>query len=404
MTAAERLVWRAVGVTKRGASHERKGLENQDSVGVRTSDRESPLIDRELAGQSDIAIAADGIAVAVADGHGSATAFRSAQGAVFAVEACLELVKRMLEPGLAARMLGESTSEWVSASSWRRSRRRWSTPLARPSSGTGPNRLPATSSRVPSSADELDRLVATSGPQALARIERNPLLPYGSTLLGAVGTADFVAFLQLGDGDIIVVDGEGLVSRPIEPDPALFANETTSLCLPEAWRAFRFAVVEPSAAPVVLLSTDGLANSYTDEEAFLLFGRDVAEQVRADGLVPSARAWSGGCSRSARRAVGTTSRSVSSQRIPNRINGHPRSRRAERRRDEWHAERHRRRGPLLAAVRPFLRDSHRGGEPEELGSHLGLPVRRCGRTGGLRSHRDPRRFPSSCKQRSFAQS
>jgi len=75
------------------------------------------------------------------------------------------------------------------------------------------------------------------------------------------------------------------VSRPIAPDPALLANETTSLCLPQAWQSFRFAVVEPRFAPLVLLSTDGLANSYADDEAFLLFGRDVGRQVRADGLV-----------------------------------------------------------------------------------------------------------------------
>jgi len=193
-------VWRAVGVTKRGASHERKDLENQDSAAIRTSDRESPLIDSDLAALGDVAFAADGIAVAVADGHGSATAFRSAQGAVFAVEACLELVKRMLEPGLAARMLGDEhvamserqqlakIQEEMTETVGKAIVRRWTKQASRHLE------------QSPFCADELDGLAAASGRQALARIDGNPLLPYGSTLLGVVGTSDFVAFLQLGDG------------------------------------------------------------------------------------------------------------------------------------------------------------------------------------------------------------
>ncbi|HVG20881.1 MAG TPA: protein phosphatase 2C domain-containing protein, partial [Blastocatellia bacterium] len=53
-----------------------------------------------------------------------------------------------------------------------------------------------------------------------------------------------------------------------------------------AWSDFRFSfqtLVGPPPA-LILLSTDGYANSFVSEEAFLKVGKDLLEMARADGL------------------------------------------------------------------------------------------------------------------------
>ncbi|HEY5139225.1 MAG TPA: protein phosphatase 2C domain-containing protein, partial [Methylococcales bacterium] len=64
--------WQVLGKSIRGASHERKGLENQDHIDyTRGPDGELPLC------------------LAISDGHGSKNHFRSAIGSRLAVEKAL---------------------------------------------------------------------------------------------------------------------------------------------------------------------------------------------------------------------------------------------------------------------------------------------------------------------------
>jgi hypothetical protein len=65
----------------------------------------------------------------------------------------------------------------------------------------------------------------------------------------------------------------------------LIANQTTSLCQPEAWKDFRSSWVIGSALPsLVLLSTDGYANSFRSDEDFLKIGQDYLEIIRQQGI------------------------------------------------------------------------------------------------------------------------
>jgi hypothetical protein len=76
------------------------------------------------------------------------------------------------------------------------------------------------------------------------------------------------------------------VSSPLLKDQRLFANETTSLCSPEAWRDFRvcFQAVSHAPPPLILLSTDGYPNSFRDETGFRKVGSDLLEMIRDGGL------------------------------------------------------------------------------------------------------------------------
>nr|ALS90004.1 protein phosphatase 2C [uncultured bacterium] len=114
----------------------------------------------------------------------------------------------------------------------------------------------------------------------------NPFRAYGATILTVLVTETFIFYLQLGDGDILLVTDAGQVERPLPKDERLFANETTSLSSENAWPDFRFGfqILEDAPPALILISTDGYANSFISEEAFLKVGTDILKLIRSDGL------------------------------------------------------------------------------------------------------------------------
>lgn len=239
--------WRIVGRSVRGAAHERAGTPNQDAIHwLPETGTGSPLI------------------LAVADGHGSRRSFRSETGARLAVETAAQVVADFLRGQTQTESLSvvkRAAEEWLPAALVRR----W---------------LEAVSAHLaahPLSAGE-------SGPPGGA--PSNLSVAYGTTILAAAVAADFILYLQLGDGEILTVSRDGEVTRPLPKDERLFANETTSLCSPDAWRDFRVCFQALSNAPpaLILLSTDGYPNSFHDEAGFLKVGPDILALIRAEGL------------------------------------------------------------------------------------------------------------------------
>jgi len=150
-------------------------------------------------------------------------------------------------------------------------------------------RVDADLAATPLSPQEKDGLVRQSGEAAWAAVETNPRLAYGATLLIAAISPAFVAFWQLGDGDILTVSQDGNnVSRPIREDHTLIANETTSLCMASASRQFRTALfptdVETPTPSLILLSTDGYANSFASPEAFGQVAPDLLALIHKQGF------------------------------------------------------------------------------------------------------------------------
>ena len=243
--------WIALGTTSLGDAHRRRGIPNQDALAL------APDL-------------STGCVVAVADGHGSSASFRSAVGAGFAVDVAAEalggftaVMPRMASPRAVERGLRDLAGELVAA--WER-------------------RVRSHLAAEPIRAEELEALAGTDGDDAVARAEAEPLVAYGATVVAAAVAPPFLALLQLGDGDILLVDdsGPGSVRRPVPGDSRLVANATTSLCLPDAARDVRVRAVrldEPSLVRLVVLTTDGYANSFVDEAAFLQTAPDLARSL-----------------------------------------------------------------------------------------------------------------------------
>ncbi|HVA64454.1 MAG TPA: PP2C family serine/threonine-protein phosphatase [Terriglobales bacterium] len=238
---AETAAWQAGGRSIRGAKHRRLGQPLQDAIAWRP------------AGDGH------GIALAVADGHGSAPSFRSHIGARLAADTAAELLAEFalshppgltsLPPDDAAGLAHQLTERWR-------------------------ERVLAHAAAEPA--------VAMKPPRDEAAV----LVSYGSTLLAALATPAWLLYCQLGDGDILLVSDTGHVHRAWPRDERLLGVETTSLCMPEAWREVRvgLAPLTPHAPALVLLSTDGYSNSFRKDRGFLRVGRDILELVQTQGM------------------------------------------------------------------------------------------------------------------------
>jgi serine/threonine protein phosphatase PrpC len=238
-----------VGRSVLGASHGRANLPNQDAY---------ECIPESGQGEN--------VAVAVADGHGSSRSFRSDRGARLAVRTATRLLRSRLQE------LTKSHPDHAHAQL---------RALARAIVEAWVEQVRDDLERYPFSEDDLAKL----DQRARRELDGNPLLAYGATLLAAAVTRKGIYYLQVGDGDIMLVARDGTTWLPLPPDRRLVGNETTSLCLPEAWRDFRVGTDTLEQAPrLILLSTDGYANSFKSEAAFRQVGADLLPMIERHGL------------------------------------------------------------------------------------------------------------------------
>jgi serine/threonine protein phosphatase PrpC len=133
---------------------------------------------------------------------------------------------------------------------------------------------------------EVKPVEESQGAVARQAVENDPIHAYGTTLLGIIVHESFLACLQIGDGDILLVTQGGEVIRPIADDPRLLANETTSLGSENSWRDFRtrFQAVSDAPPALVLAATDGYSNAFSTPQGFLAVGSDLMDILRTEGI------------------------------------------------------------------------------------------------------------------------
>ena len=234
-------LWRVIGRTVRGAFHRRQQIANQDAIAWLPAGGSAPVA-----------------VVAVADGHGSADSYRSATGSEYAVQTVTGIFQEFLEqnPQSDLDSIERGVREWMPKElvvRWRGAVR-------------------AHLAEHPILEDR--------------RLNNSPFIAYGSTILAALVTNAFALYLQLGDGDMLLVSPDGEVRRLWPRDQRFLGVETASLCGEEAWREVRL-LTEPlqhDSPQLVLLCTDGYANSFRDDQEFLKAGRDILEIIRQDGI------------------------------------------------------------------------------------------------------------------------
>jgi len=229
--------WQAVTATERGAAHRAAGIPNQDAAAA-------------------LPIEPGGMVAAVADGHGHRRHFRSARGARLAVSiACQAARDLAARPGGLPETAEELRQALVPGivTQWRDAVHR--DVAAEPFS-------------------------ATEGP---VRRGDEATIPYGTTLLVAIGMGRRLLLAQIGDGDIVGIRPDGTALLAVPGDPLLDGRHTTSLCSRGAGDPFRLAAVDLAATALLgaLLATDGYGNAQVAQAWESVVTTDLA------GLIPA---------------------------------------------------------------------------------------------------------------------
>jgi len=235
-------LWEVIGESVEGALHRRSGMTNQDDINWYPGQGES-----------------DTVMMAVSDGHGSQKCFRSDRGAEFAVKATIGSLRDLF---IKSRQTISDVRHIAKDILPRDIIMRW-------------RRLVDT--------DYKDYPFSENESQILQN--RSHFYAYGATAISVCVSPMFILYFQLGDGDILTVSAKGEVRRPLPADDRLFANETTSLCAPQAWVDFRYFIqTDVDTFPkMILLSTDGYANSFKDDTSFFKAAYDIWEILRSEG-------------------------------------------------------------------------------------------------------------------------
>lgn len=225
------MMQRIIGESIRGYTHIQRNLECQDRK-----------LSRELEDGS--------LVLSVADGHGSRSCPYSGTGAELAVNTFCELIEE-LHSGFqnAGDLLSDYLNHQGSLKFAQTVERDWKEAVQTYHLKAG-----------------LPMPMTQTGEEDLNALYRL----YGTTLLGLLIAPTFVFAFQIGDGDITYVDDGGV--QPVVVADKLLGVESHSLCSREAWKkavsAVHFQSWEQHLPCAFLLSTDGLSNSYADDEAF----------------------------------------------------------------------------------------------------------------------------------------
>jgi serine/threonine protein phosphatase PrpC len=217
-----RPAWEAIGSVVTGANHIRQEKPCQDALFLRHGRKPAFEI------------------ACVADGHGSSSCPHSDLGAQAAVHVASEILTEML-PNIAAhkdiklpRLIESTWKEYIE--------------------------------KIHSSEESFSHML------------------YGTTLIAVAATDDFIFALQIGDGNILMVDKEN--ARPILAVEENVGEDTESLCLEDAWTYIRTQIIPWNAKnpAMLLLTTDGYANSFSDSAGFLKAGTDFFKLWQEEGL------------------------------------------------------------------------------------------------------------------------
>ena len=214
-------MWITLGSSVIGASHVKRNIENQDSIGL---------------GENIIAIS---------DGHGSIGYTRSSQGAKFATNIIKEIY---MEAPLTLHMkdldihIRHLKTRFLHL--WQKA-------------------IEIDLEQYPLTEEEFRKISAKS--TFLTSFNLNNKVIYGCTFLCAIVYGDFILLLNHGDGDVLACDESGIFDLTIHNEKN-FANATLSLASLKDASEISHKIID-EIPHLLILFTDGVKNSYNDTDS-----------------------------------------------------------------------------------------------------------------------------------------
>ena len=104
---------------------------------------------------------------------------------------------------------------------------------------------------------------------------------YGTTLLCALVSKEYILILQQGDGCCLVIDEDGNFIEPVEKDDLCVRHMTTSLCDKDADKRMRYVYYDMKDKHVgaIYLATDGLTDSFSDDIQMRAFFAELSKEL-----------------------------------------------------------------------------------------------------------------------------
>jgi len=262
--------WSIVDSSVIGFSHENRHIQKQDYADCYIDDINGYII------------------MAVSDGHGSSRYFRSDRGSRFAVMASMIILKEYFRYYRSPKIKNQEDEpgELKQLSRYYRSPET----KDREDELGGLKQL---SSKIVFEWYNLVKKDFESEPfspketknlskKEEAKANKSFITAYGATLLCTIITDNFIYFIQLGDGDVTVIEKSGKSYSLFPKDKYHFANETSSLCTPKSFTEFKFDCLDirndssfKNSPALIMLSTDGYSNSFSENDGILKAGMDI---------------------------------------------------------------------------------------------------------------------------------
>ncbi len=206
-----------------GRTHRNTGKPNQDSLNIKFTKM--------------------GIAIAVADGHGSALSFRSQIGSKLAVKVAVESGNTLAESGLrGADFLAQWSKSLVSA--WARE-------------------VLGNLKKHPFEDSE----VAALNKRHTSALASNALFAYGTTITAAYLVDDLFHIINLGDSDALIKIGDK-VNNVRLVDERMVGGMTYSLATEGCVHKFAAEAIRKTDISSIMLATDGYQNSFVSKSDF----------------------------------------------------------------------------------------------------------------------------------------
>lgn len=217
---------------------------------------------------------------AVADGHGSPQYLRTDRGAQLCVKSAAECVEEFLRSleNAAEKLSSEKERRLIFSQLWRSIVSRWH------------EYAEADFRDNPFTGEELDRIPQDKCFYREKYIGGDYLRAYGTTLIMAVVTDEFAFGIQIGDGKCVAVGADAEVWEPIPADSRCYDCITTSMSQDDAVLSGRFCWFEKEKIPpAIFLGSDGIDDSYGDDELLYAFYRGLALTFAQSGLEEGVR-------------------------------------------------------------------------------------------------------------------
>ena len=254
----------AIGESVIGANHVRNGTPCQDALRIDNGDEFT--------------------IVSISDGHGSAACPFSNEGAQAAVDSAYAVFSSIIEDsGDPFHTISSNKDIWLP----KQIEQHWKNEIIKIHNANKREEYPQ---------------------------ESFPYELYGATLISLVAADNFIFALQLGDGDILSITPMGDINdynddlvdmefdeNPPDPDYAeiftvewflppdtTLGPETNSLCQDNCWQHVKtkmLPVRRSDNLPMIMLSTDGYANSFNSDNGFKKAGADFFTLIYNHGLV-----------------------------------------------------------------------------------------------------------------------